>query len=54
MTFPFRFVILLKLACERLQKAGEANLENDTEERTRKRKKTAKIPKSLASKDVKD
>ena len=41
---------------------SEANLENDTEKETRKQKelcrdaqkKTAKIPKSLASRDVKD
>ena len=40
---------------------SEANLENDTEKETRKQRncaemhrETAKIPKSLASKDVKD
>ena len=31
---------------------SEANLENDTEIITRNKEKTAKIPKSLASKDV--
>ena len=54
MTKGGRFDILVKLAYGRPHRASEANLENDTEERTRKRKKTAKIPKSLASRDVKD
>ncbi len=54
LTFLICFVILLKLACGRPQKTSAANLENDTEKETRKKERSAKIPKSLASKDVKD
>ena len=39
---------------ETLRGNGPANLENDTEKKRAIRKKTAKIPKSLASRDVKD
>ena len=53
MTGEGGFGIIVKLACGNAGKTSEANLENDTEKKRAKRKKTAKIPKSEASKDVK-
>jgi len=38
------FDIIVKLACGNADKTSEANLENDTEKKRAKRKKTAKIP----------
>ena len=45
-------VATIEVAENRVESA--ANLENDTEEETRKKERSAKIPKSLASRDVKD
>jgi len=53
LTKAFCFDILCKLAYRKLRKSGPANLENDTEKKRANIKESiAKIPKSLASKDV--
>ena len=43
-----RFGILVKLACGKPLKASEANLENDTEERTRKKEEDSEDSKEFS------